>query len=352
VIKSIRRIVVRATDLRFACAVLTACMFETGIQYAPAALTGDSLQVVGTVTVGKLPEALAITPNGAYLYVGNYGSSTLSVINTSLNTVSAKIALPSGPRGIAITPDGKTAFLLSGKGISVIRMSTNKVLKTISPGPSFGTGLAVTPDGTQLFVSNFYGTVSIINIVTDKIEKKLTVGYNANAVAISPDGKYAYVDANAAGGPFYLTKIDIASKTIIVPQLGAGVFTSGISGALVFSPDSQTVYVPEGENNVLAVNAVTGQVEFEVVLSTQPQFFLGGAQISPSGEFLYVAESTTNSVATIDTLQGMTVGTPLAVGSAPDAVAISPSGSYLYVGNSTPGNRRTRGTVSVIQITP
>jgi len=326
-------------------------MFGMVTQSASAAVTGDSLQVIGTITGGKLPEALAITPNGAYLYVGNYGSSTLSVINTSLNTVSAKIALPSGPTAIAITPDGKKAFVLSAKGIAVIRISTNTVLKTISPGPSFGTALAVTPDGAQLYVSNFYGTVSIINTATDKIEKKLTVGANANGVAISPDGKSAYVDANGSGGPFYLTKIDVASKTITAPQLGVRAIKHGITDVLV-SPDSQTVYVPEGENDVLALNAVTGQVEFDVVLSTQPQFFLGGAQISPSGKFLYVTELSANSVATIDTQLGTTVGTPLAVGSGPTGVVISPSGSDLYVANTTPGNRRTKGTVSVIEITP
>jgi YVTN family beta-propeller protein len=220
------------------------------------------------------------------------------------------------------------------------------VLKTISPGPSFGTDLAVTLNGTQLYVANFSGTVSIINVATYQLEKTLTLGSNASIVAMSPDGKSAYVGAlNGSGGPSYLAKIDVASQTIVAPQLGAGHFHHGLS-ALAFSPDSQTVYAPEGEKDVLALNAVTGQLEFKVVLSTQPQFFLGGAQISPSGKYLYVVESTANAVVIINTLQGTQVGTPVAVGNSPVSIMIA--GYWIYVVNDTPGSRRVRGTVSVL----
>lgn len=315
-----------------ACAVFAACLFESGIQSAPATVNGDSLKVVGTINVGRFADALAITPDGNHIYVANYGSSTVSVIDTVRNAVTATISVTL-PTNVAITPNGATAFVLTGSNISVISTSTNTVVKTISSGPSFGTGLAVTPDGTQLYVSNFYGTVSIINVANYQLEKTLTVGNNAFAVAISPDGTSAYVEASPASGPFYLTKITVASQTIAAAQLGAGVFHHGMSGALAFSPDSQTVYVPGGETDVVVLNAVTGQLENRIVLFTQPQNSLGGVQISPGGKFLYVVESTANAVATLNTLQGTVVGTPVAVGDLPDGMAIDPTGTWLYVGN-------------------
>ena len=338
----------------FACAVLAACALETSIQSAPATITGDALQVVGTITAGKSPDAMAITPNGNYVYVDNYGSGTVSVINALLNKVSTTIPIPSssGPTGIVITSDGSTAFVLADR-IFVISTATNQILKTIPSAPSsrtgvpsFWNGLGVTPDGTQLYVSNFNGTVSIINVATGQIENTLKVGYNAFAVAISPDGKSAYVKAVADEGPFYLTKIDVASQTIELPQFGAGLYNYGIS-ALVVSPDSQTVYVAEAENSVLALNADTGNQEFRVRLSSQPQ--LGGLQVSPSGKSLYVVENSANAVATINTPRGTQVGTLVTVGNGPDSVVIS--GRWLYVLNTNPGTRRNRGSVSIIHIT-
>ncbi|MGD0646122.1 MAG: hypothetical protein ABSA75_14555 [Candidatus Bathyarchaeia archaeon] len=39
--------------------------------------------VTATVTVGSIPEGVAITPNGTYAYVTNAFSGTVSVINTT-----------------------------------------------------------------------------------------------------------------------------------------------------------------------------------------------------------------------------------------------------------------------------
>ena len=350
-IASFRKIIFQGVDLPFACAVLAACLLEAGVNSAPAGVTGDSLTVDATIRVGINPVSLAVTPNGKYLYVTNYGSHTVSVIKTARNKVSDSITLTSGAGGslssVAITPDGSTVFVLDAHStIAVISTSTNTVRKKISAGPSFGTGLAITPDGAHLFVSNFSGTVSIINVASHQIEKTLTVGTETWAVAISPDGKSAYVEADSSGGPFYLTKIDIASQTIVASQLGAGLI-NGISTALAFSPDSQTVYVPEAEAAVLALNATTGQLENTFVLSSERNFLLGGVQVSPDGLSLYVAEVRGKAIATINTTNGTTVTTSLAGGKHPYPVMISPDGTHLYVASAGTPPDDAKGSVSV-----
>ncbi|MFA7397788.1 MAG: hypothetical protein GX799_09475 [Crenarchaeota archaeon] len=37
-----------------------------------------------TITVGGMPSAIAITPNGEYAYVANTGSNTVSVVSTAV----------------------------------------------------------------------------------------------------------------------------------------------------------------------------------------------------------------------------------------------------------------------------
>src|SRR5947208_1591959 len=67
--------------------------------------------VVATVAVGSGPNAVAVTPDGAFAYVGNTSTDTISVISTATNTVVATIVGPGNPRGIAITPDGRFAYV-------------------------------------------------------------------------------------------------------------------------------------------------------------------------------------------------------------------------------------------------
>lgn len=64
-------------------------------------------RVIATINVGTEPYGLALTPNGRKLYVTNARSNSVSVIDTSLNTVIRTIQnVGTEPRGIAITNDG------------------------------------------------------------------------------------------------------------------------------------------------------------------------------------------------------------------------------------------------------
>ena len=92
------------------------------------------------IIVGLAPAAMAITPDGAYVYVinyvdGNLGTGTISIIKTSDNTVRLNaITGFSGPFAIAITADGKHAyvtnfgsnnFLPVGTTVSVVDIHSN-----------------------------------------------------------------------------------------------------------------------------------------------------------------------------------------------------------------------------------
>ncbi len=179
--------------------------------------------IVGSpITVGLAPAAMAITPDGAFVYVANYvdgnpGTGTISVIQTSNNTVVDTIPGFSGPFGIAITPNGNYAYVTNfgsnnfsptGNTVSVVNLHTNTVIATINLGIQ-PAGVAITPDGSLVYVSNYNtlylapnfnaltagpGTVNIIDTKTNQvISPTIDVGLSPDAIAISPDGAYAYV---------------------------------------------------------------------------------------------------------------------------------------------------------------
>lgn len=66
---------------------------------AVAVMATASNTVVTTIPTGANPYGLAVTPNGAFVYVVNNSDATVSVISTATNTVTATI--PVGEVGIA-----------------------------------------------------------------------------------------------------------------------------------------------------------------------------------------------------------------------------------------------------------
>ena len=192
---------------------------------------GTTLNVVDLTTntiigepiiVGQAPAALAISHNGQFVYSVNYvngnpGTGTISVVETHNNTVVATINGFSGPFAIAITPDGNYAYVTNfgsnnfapyGTTVSAINLKTNTIAATINVGiqPS---GIGITPDGKYAYVTNYntlyagsdftdltagQGTINIIDIATNTVmSPTIAVGQSPDAVAISSHGEFAYI---------------------------------------------------------------------------------------------------------------------------------------------------------------
>ena len=101
---------------------------------------------------------VAVTPDGTRAYVTNFNSNTVSVINTATNTVTATIAVGANPDGVAITPNGATIYVANsgngtGTNVSVINTASNTVTATVTVG-SGPDGIAVTPNGANAYVTN------------------------------------------------------------------------------------------------------------------------------------------------------------------------------------------------------
>jgi YVTN family beta-propeller protein len=255
--------------------------------------------IIGTIIVGMAPAAMAITPDGQFVYVinyvdGNTGTGTTSVVRTSDDTVVDTIPGFSGPFGIAITPNGKFAYVTNfgsnnfapiGTTVSVIDLTSNMITATInlSIQPS---GIAITPDGRLAYASNYNtlymsgapaftgltageGTVNIIDIANNTVlPPTIVVGESPDAIAISPDGNFAYVSNFTANTvsvialqPFqivlhgcklqnrFLTHIDLVNK-----------LTWSVSGTTL--PVSYSIYRDAALTELVAIVPTTGPLQF------------------------------------------------------------------------------------------
>ena len=88
---------------------------------------------------------------------------------------------------MAITPDGKHAYVTNGEGtVSVITTATGAVSAPITVG-KFPIGVAITPDGKHAYVTNdLSDTVSVITTATGAVAAPITVGKDPEVVAICP----------------------------------------------------------------------------------------------------------------------------------------------------------------------
>ena len=180
--------------------------------------------IIDTITVGQAPAALAASHDGKHVYVINYvdgnpGHGTMSIIDVRTNTVTDTVTGFSGPFAIAITPDNKYAYVTNfgsnnfapfGTTVSVVKLHCRpKIVKTIDLESIQPSGIAITPNGDFAYVTNYntlyagvdftnltagQGTVNIIDIdKKEVVPPTIVVGQSPDSIAISHDGKFAYV---------------------------------------------------------------------------------------------------------------------------------------------------------------
>jgi YVTN family beta-propeller protein len=116
---------------------------------------------VGDIEIGNRPGHPVFSPNGRFVYVGNGGANTVSVIDVETRTIAATIEGHglAEPFGSAISPDGRFLFISS--------RNSNKLYT-----PRFNLG---TNDGI--------GTVTVINTETNQIERVIEVGRAPGAMS-------------------------------------------------------------------------------------------------------------------------------------------------------------------------
>ena len=226
--------------------------------------------VIGTITVGKQPSGMAISPKGDLALVANRADGTISVLSIHGKDVLVLDTVPVGAAtdqvsAVAITPDGKHALAAKAAAnkVALLSIDGQKVTydKRDLPTGIFPYNVAVAPDGKlALTVDNGNGggsdgnakTVSVIDLEANppRVIEHVTVGDLPEGLAISPKGDFAVsVEARGSNVPktafFYhpagaVTALRIDGKR--VSNVGS-IDVGALPEAVAFSPDGQYVYV-------------------------------------------------------------------------------------------------------------
>lgn len=293
--------------------------------------------VAGTIAVGTGPGPVRLTPNAAKAYVGNYKGSTLSVVSTATDSVLRTITVGSGPCNIVVTPNGAKAYAtVSGtNSVSVIDVAADTVIKTIPVGNQ-PCPIAMSPTGLKVLVANgASNSLSVIDTVNDAVTTTIPVGSSPYAIAFTPTGSKAYV-ANIASSS--VSVID----TVREVELQRIPVRAGPSDVAI-KPDGTKIYVPNSTfsfslGSVTVIDATNDTVTKTISI---PGFNASVVSWKPDGSKAYVAHTgSPYALGDISVIDGETdlITKSFAVQTSPVGIAFAKDGSKAFVLNNGSGS--------------
>ena len=235
--------------------------------------------------------------------------------------------------GLTVSPDGATAYVTGGKDrlflVEVAMDGTFKFSRDINLAqdgkPTNPLGVALTPDGKRALVArSIANDVAVVDLPTGKIRSLVPVGICPYGVAISRDGRSAFVSnyggsrprkgektEKSAGSDVAVDErsiplrgtvsvIDLLGKPRESKQIPVGLHPS----ELLLSPDGQRLYVANvGSDSVSVIDPTRQRVVATLNTKADPSLPWGslsdGLALSEDGQTLYVANAGLNAVACI-----------------------------------------------------
>jgi len=264
----------------------------------------------------------ALNAQADLAYVTNSGSDSVSVIDTSTNSVVDTVSLDnySYPEQVVVNPAGTRAYVANGRNYGVVRVidaSSNSVIATVTLKYGYP-ALVVNPTGTRLYaLSTPYsdgsggGLVSVIDTSSNRVISNVQVAHGC--FFIDPSGAHLYVGSSV---------IDTVTNSIVSGLVAPPCGIYNPAGTRLYAGTTAGVSVIDASNNN--------------VIATVKLASVGSLAINPAGTRLY-AVSGDYSVGVIDTSTNRLI-TTVGVGSNPNGIAVNRSGSHVYVVNSGSGD--------------
>jgi len=288
---------------------------------------------------GAGTNAIIVTSDGATAYVSNEDTNSVARIDLASGEVGEAITVGSEPVDIEFVPQSNEQWAwvanYGGKTVTTVNLTTGEVGMTIDVPEAGPNTVAFTPDGRTCYVANWGtddkagSTVTPIEVTeggaSGRVLPSITVGLNPNWVAVTNDGKTAYV---ANKGSSSITPIDVASNTA-----GAAISVPGPPIQMQIAPDGTMAFVaiagssPEIDAVVPMDLTVTPGIvgpAIDLVAKSQPHWI----GFTPDGTTAYVVGNGNSTLTPITVATGVP-GTPIQVSSDPDAdlldIAIVPT---------------------------
>jgi 6-phosphogluconolactonase (cycloisomerase 2 family) len=322
----------------------------------------------------------ATLPQPGFAYVANAGSDSISSfeINAStgaltpvdefiLTDTSNNSSFSSTPQAVSVHPSGSFVYATANNFINSLVfgvMTDAETRADLTPIPDspvlvgdFADAVAVDPLGRFAYVvtdpqNEEPGSVEgftidpgtgVLTPIGDPDDPPVPTEITPQAIAIDPTARFVYVvnrDSNSVSG------FTIVPETGALISIGAS-FPTGLSPqAIAIDPTGRFAYVTNGDPMLGGVSGFTidaGTGELRDIPGSafvaEPGLSLGAMATEPSGQFLYVANSGGDPPLlgyTIDPTGALfrLAAFSIVTRGIPQAVTVDPSGRFVYVAYS------------------
>jgi len=283
----------------------------------------NNFQVFARVPSGKGPHEIAISPDGRYAYVANTGTgpggelgNTITVVDLKSRSIKATFSLGAytQPHDLRVSRDGSLLWVACAPSQRVLEIDTRngRIAKAWNINSEGGWMLAPTPDGRKIYVANLEGgSVSVIDRASGATQI-IPLNTGEIGIDVSSDGREVWVSNSQKD---IITVIDTATDRVVVS------FSSGGKGAVrvKFSADGKRALVPHTNSKTLVVFDV-GQrnVISTIDLPESPKVIA----ISRDGKRAFLTNPSADNVTVIDLVSLAVLGR-IPVGKTPDGMAWS-----------------------------
>jgi len=183
----------------------------------------DSFKVVENLAAGPRPVAIALQPDGKYLWVGNDARGKeeggVTVIDAGTHEVAATIPTGPGHHEIAFSDDSLFAFVTNQDGgtLSIIEIDRLARVRDLPVGAR-PVAVAFSPLSQLAYGAAEDGTITILDPRKKEAIGRLATGAGLSTLSIEPGGRWAFA-ANGAQG-----RVDVidASNGTLVHRLAVG----------------------------------------------------------------------------------------------------------------------------------
>jgi len=221
-------------------------------------------KLADTITGGKQPSGLSISPDGKMALVANRGDNSISVLSVDGTDVKITdtVTFPDSVAHVVFSPDGKRALAVRfpAHKVSVLDIAGGKVTynKVDLPTGQWPYNAVVTPNGKLALTSDNGGagssdgsvdTTSVIDLEANppRIIDRVVVGDGPEGLAMSPNGDLAVAailrGSNMKKAYFYnkngsLSILKIDGKKVTKTQ---DIEVGGLPEAVMFTPDGKYI---------------------------------------------------------------------------------------------------------------
>ena len=257
-------------------------------------------------------------------YVGLFKDDAVAVIDTAQNKVLSTIAVPKGPHGLVVTPDGRKVYVSSdgASTVSVIDTAADRVVASIDVGAN-PHGLAISGAGSRVLVSGWGSNRAlVIDTATDRVIGEVPIAQPHNGT-LSRDGRTAWV-ASQQQGATALVRLNLATWKEV-----ARVPLDKTPRGLELSPDGRRVFFTlAGVNAIQVLDTATSEIVTQIPVGTSPHY----TPFTPDGRWALAVIQGPGELGILDTTSNTLAGT-VAVGKAPHWSTSSSDGRTAYVTN-------------------